>query len=451
MHRFPVLLRVLVWTAYLLAGALPAGAGHADTLAEAVARSLATFPDVRSSAANRRAVSETLEQARAQRLPSIDGTLAQGRERSDNPATRAAGAQANLGRGEAEVTLSQLLFDGGAVSSQVRRQEARSESASQQFSGVAESVALRVAQAFFEVLRLRQLIDIAGENVAAHRRSLEQVSVLVESGAGRRVDERQAAARLALAQALLVVLRGQLEQAETAYRHLTSRFPGPLVRPALTGNALPGSLPQGVEQALAQHPSILAAKLEREAAFADLEFTRSRLSPRLTLELGLTQNHDIDGIRGLNADRIAMLRLRHNFYRGGADASRVREAEARRDEAQALLARAQNDVEREVRQAWENLAAERERLPQLQLHARASAEVVDAYRAQFKIGQRSLLDVLNAESEHFSARSSVVSGEHAVAAGAYRLLASLGRLLATLGVAPPENTPSALPGAEAGR
>jgi adhesin transport system outer membrane protein len=161
--------------------------------------------------------------------------------------------------------------------------------------------------------------------------------------------------------------------------------------------------------------------------------------------MGYTQNHDLAGVRGLNADRIAMLRLRYNLYRGGADVSRIREAEARIDESASGLEKARIDVERDVRQAWQNLKAERMRLPQQGIYARTSADVLEAYRAQFKLGQRSLLDLLNTENELFGARSGHVSGEYSVLAGEYRLLASMGRLLGTLGVELPAELPTALP------
>jgi adhesin transport system outer membrane protein len=135
-----------------------------------------------------------------------------------------------------------------------------------------------------------------------------------------------------------------------------------------------------------------------------------------------------------------MLRLRYNLFRGGTDVARVREAEARIDEALANYGKARNDIERNLRQAWEGLAIDRERLPQLQRYAAASAQVVSAYRKQFSIGQRTLLDVLNAENELYSARSSRDSGAHAVTLDELRVLAAMGKLLEALGVsvdAPP--------------
>jgi adhesin transport system outer membrane protein len=437
------LFAVLLLAGCLCASAILGGTVHAQTLEEAVRQALSSFPELRSAAANRRALLEAAEVARAQRLPSIDALFGQGRERSENAITRSIiGGPRPLTRSEAELTVSQLLFDGGGASSQIRRQGSLAASAAEQVAATSESVAFRVAQAYLELLRLREMLNISRANVAAHQRTLEQVNVRVEAGADRRADSRQAEARLALAQSSIAQLRGQLESAETTYRHLTGRPAGiSLVSPRLSPAALAASAREAVEQALASHPSIRSAQLEVEAAAADLELARSRMNPRVTLELGLTHDRDISGIRGLNADQSAMLRLRQNLFRGGADAAREREGEARRDEAQAQLGRARNDVERDVRQAWESLVAERERLPQSRSYANAAVEVVEAYRAQFRIGQRSLLDVLNAENEASSARANEVSGESALSAAGYRLLSTQGLLLSTLAITLPEVRP----------
>ena len=193
-----------------------------------------------------------------------------------------------------------------------------------------------------------------------------------------------------------------------------------------------------LEEALAAHPSVRAAEREVQAAQADRESARARLSPRLNLELGTSRNRDLDGVRGPNEDRFAMLRLRANIFRGGADEARMREVEARFDEAMAGLGRARNDVERDLRQAWHGLRAGRERMPSLANHAQASAQVVEAYRMQFKIGQRSLLDVLNSEAERYNAQAAALNGVYAVSADELRLLAAIGKLVATLGVPRPE-------------
>jgi len=407
----------------------------ADTLTGAVTRALTHLPEVRAAHANLRAAEQTAAQARSAWYPTLDFSLGHGRETSNNPSTRVLASNQTLTRREAEANLSQLLFDGGAASGQARRFQARAESAGDLLASAAESAAAKAAQAYLDVARLRDLIAIAEDNERRHKQTLDQVSRLADVGQGRRADAHQAEARHALAQASLTQLRSQLDQAETAFLHLTGQPPGALAKVDSLRGRLPDELKVALAQATEMHPAIRSAHKELLAAQAERDSQRDRFaSPRVALEVGTSKNQDLDGLRGVNADRYAMVRLRYNLYRGGADEARLKEAEARVDEAMANLGKAHNDVERDLRLAWRALADDRIRLPQLERYAAASAQVVTAYRLQFSIGQRTLLDVLNAENELFNARSSLDAGTYAVTQDELRLLATMGKLLATLGV-----------------
>ena len=407
----------------------------AETLTQAVSRALSHFPEIQAAAARREASSAQTGQARAEFFPSVNVALGQGREASRNISTRALGGDVTLTRQEADLSISQLLFDGGAAAGQVRRFGALTEGAAFSVTDTAETVGLRAGQTFVDVLRLREQLGVARENVAIHEKTLGDVSALADAGRGRRADVTQAEARRALAVSAVEQLVGQLNQSESAYRYLTGRVPDVLEEPPELASRLPVTPDQAVATALGSHPAVRAAEKELEASQFDRESARARLAvPRVTVEAGSSRNRDIDGIAGPNQDHYAMLRLRYNLFRGLGDSERVRETEARIDEAFAQLGRVRNEVERDVRQAWQALAADRARLPQLEAYARASADVAEAYRLQFQLGQRSLLDVLNAENERFNATSSYLAGRSAVSAGEIRLLASVGRLLESLGV-----------------
>jgi adhesin transport system outer membrane protein len=410
-------------------------AAVADTLPDALARAVANLPEMRAARANQRAIEQNAAQARGAWYPTLDASLGRGRESSNNVSTRVLGSDQTLTRREAEVNLSQLVFDGGATSGQVRRFQARAEGAGDQVANAAETAGVRVAQAYLDVIRLRELAAIATDNEKRHQETLAQVSRLADVGQGRRADAQQAEARFALAQASLAQLRGQLAQAEAAFLHLTGQPPGALADAGSFQALLPATLAAALAQALEAHPAIRAAQKDLIAAEADRDSARSRFAaPRLALEVGTSANHNLDGLPGVNADRFAMLRLRYNLFRGGIDDSRTREAVARVDEALANLGKARNDTERDLRQAWQGLIEDRIRLPQLQRYAVASAQVVSSYRLQFSIGQRTLLDVLNAENELFAAKSSHYTGLLAVTIGELRVLAAMGKLLQALGV-----------------
>lgn len=413
----------------------------AETLRQAVSAAMERFPEIQAAQHRREAVRAQVGQARAELLPSLSGSLGEGRETSRNVSTRALGGDVSLRRREAEISASQLLFDGGAAGGQMRRFSARAEGADFTAIHTMEEVALRAGQTFLEVGRLREQLVIARENVGIHERTLSDVNALADAGRGRRADVTQAQARRALAASAAEQLAGQLAQAESGFRHFTGRPPGVLAEPPTFEPELPPRADQAVSQALSLHPAVKAAEKEVDAAQHDHSSTRARLAmPRVTIEAGASRNRDLDGVAGPNHDRYAMLRLRYNFFRGFADSERVRETDARIEEALAGLARVRSEVERDVRQAWDALIADRARLPQLAQYARASADVAEAYRLQFQLGQRSLLDVLNAENERYTAVSAYIAARAAVAADQLRLLASQGRLVEVLGVSRPAGT-----------
>jgi adhesin transport system outer membrane protein len=431
LHKF--FSSILTVLACSLTGLAPACA--AETLRQAVAAAMERFPEIQGAQHRREAARAQVGQARAEFLPSLNGTFGEGRERSRNVSTRGSGEDVNLTRREADLSVTQLLFDGGAAGGQVRRFAARAEGAEFGVIGTAEDVAFRASQVFLEVRRLRDQLAIARDNVATHERTLSDVNLLADSGKGRRADAVQAQARRALAISSVDQISGQLAQAEAAFRYLVGRPPGELAPPPSIAPRLPERLDAAVSEATASHPIVKSAEKEIEAAQYDRESARARqVAPRVTLEAGASRNRDIDGIAGPNQDQYAMLRLRYNFFRGFGDSERVRETEARIDQAISELSRVRIEIERDVRQAWEGLLADRSRVNALEQYARASADVVEAYRMQFQLGQRTLLDVLNAENERYSAASNLIAAQSSVSAGELRVLSGMGRLMDALGV-----------------
>ena len=422
---------------------LPLDALAEETLRHAISIAIDRFPEIQAVESRREVARAQVGQARAELLPTIAGSFGEGREKSRNVTTRLIGNDVTLTRQEAEISVSQLLFDGGAAGGQVRRFTSRLEGAGFTIATTIEDIALRTGQAFLDVGRLRQQLAIARDNIGVHEKTLSDVNALAEAGRGRRADVVQAEARLALAVSSAEQLSGQLAQAEDSFRHLVGRPPGALATPAVDAE-LPAEPGQAVGQAIAANPTIKSAEKEVEAAQHDRESARARLAvPRITIEAGASRNRDIDGIAGPSHDQYAMLRLCYNFFRGFGDSERVRETEARIDEALATLRRVRIDVERDVRQAWSGLASERRRLPQLAQYARASADVAEAYRLQFQLGQRSLLDVLNAENERYNAVSNYIAARATVTASELRLLATQGRLVEALGLSSGTSAPPA--------
>ena len=427
----------LTWSHALALGAaigLSAITGtQAATLEEAVRQAVTTNPDVKALAAERRAVDHELRQARAGYLPLFDVRAAAGPEWSDRPSVD----RQWLGRVESQATVRQLLFDGFATDSEVERQQARVGSAAQRVFDSAQTTGLNAVLAYLEVLRSQALVLIAEDNVKAHEQSFSDVKRLADAGRGNVGDVRQTEARLASARASLIRTQGRLADTEANYIRVVGEPPANLVRPAFSGSALPGTRDGAVALAAKNNPAVAVAQADIDTAKAELKATDAPFMPRLDLEVGTQRNSNIDGVVGREQDFTALVVLRYNLYAGGADTARRKEFLERLAASRDQLDRAKRRVSEQTRLAWNGMKTAEGRAARIGEEVAADKGVVDAYRQQFLIGQRDLLDLLDAQNELFISRGNLTTEETTALFGGYQVLASTGTLLSTLGIKKP--------------
>jgi len=420
-------------------------AALATSIEDSIQAALATNPDIGVVAADREAIDQELRQARAEYLPSIDVRGAAGPEYTDSPATRNrsgrgrnAGDSQTLLRLESQLTLTQMLFDGFATQSEVQRQTARIDSAARRVQETAEFVALDAVEAHLEVLRNQELVELARENVAQHQRILGQVGLLERQGAGSIGDVRQAESRLAEAESSLALAVGNLSDATAFYRAVVGLPPEDLQGAVPPVAALPESGEASAAVASATNPTVLIADADVDVAQAELRGARAGYYPNLDLELGASAGDDLDGIEGSDVSAQALVVLRYNLFRGGGDIAREREAFARLKEAREFVRVAQRDAEEEARVAFNALTTARARLVALRRGVEAQQATRDIYAQQFDLGQRGLLDLLDAENELFVDRSNLVTADLTERFAAYRVLAVVGTLLDALSIERPK-------------
>jgi outer membrane protein, adhesin transport system len=428
--------------ASLIALGFAGAPAYSQTLKDAVEQSLKSNPDVLADANHRLSTDEAVKVARGGYYPKVDLNLGAGREWSDNATTRALGQNGlTLSRGEASLTLRQMLFDGFAVQSEVERNQARVESAAYKLAGTSEQVALRAIEAYLEVLRNRELVTLTKENLGIHERTSDQIKVRSDSGLGRKADLEQIRSRFALAKSNVTSAEANLRDAEVNFLRVVGLKPGNLDKQDEFGRAaLPKSLDEAVQMAFNNHPTLKSAKADVEATGAQYRAAKSANSPRVELELGMSKNRSLDGVEGANDDRYAMVRLHYTLFNGGSDNARARETSHLMNEAREVMNRTQRQVEQSTRLSWNAMDSSQERLPSLKEYAEFSAATRDAYNKQFSIGQRTLLDMLDAENESYTAATNYVNGKYLSVFARYRLLADLGQLLNSLGVSQPQET-----------
>ncbi|MBP0624724.1 TolC family outer membrane protein [Cupriavidus consociatus] len=408
----------------------------AQALPQAVDQAVHTNPDVLAAGSRRLAADEGLKQARAGYLPRIDLNAATGRVRLDSHSTRVTGlSDTSYARHAADITITQMLFDGFGVSSDVERQGARIDGAAYRVGATAEDIALRTVGVYVEVLRRQETVAIGVANLEAHQHIYDQIRLGADNGVLRRADLYQAESRLALAQANLRAEEGALQDAMTAFLRVVGTPPQRLSRPESLAAVLPATEPEAQRVANASHPALGAGQADIAEAQAMRSQARSALWPRLDLEVGAAR--DRDRVLGTTDERSVMLRVRYNLFRGNADKARINEASYQIEEAEQNLERLRRQVQESMSLAYNAYRTAQDRLVSLRQYVQASDATRVSYGRQFRIGQRSLLDLLNAENEYFSARTAYVAGQYTELASQYRILAGMGLLLATLQVAPP--------------
>jgi adhesin transport system outer membrane protein len=304
----------------------------------------------------------------------------------------------------------------------------------------AEFIALDAIEAHLEVLRNQVLVELADENLAEHLRILGLVRDLEGEGASSIADVRQSEARVAAAQNALATARGNLLDAEALYISVVGFAPETLEDPVVPYPAVPESQEAAAALAVVDSPTVLIAHADIDVAKAELRGSRAGYYPRLDLEAGAAANDNLDGVRGRDIEAQALLVLRYNLFRGGADIAREREAFARVREAREALRQAQRSAAEEARIAYNALVTANARVEALRAAVEAQRATRDVYAQQFDLGQRSLLDLLDAQNELFIARSNLVTAEFTEIFGVYRVLTVIGDLLMTLDVDRPKES-----------
>jgi adhesin transport system outer membrane protein len=422
--------------------AIPTVQAQAMTLEESVRMAIESHPTVLAAEAGQRVREKQVDEARAPYFPDINGRAASGFERTNSPGTRGRASRGpasidssvEILHTDSNISLRQMVFDGFETSNRTAAARTRVEAAGFQIRDSEEDIALQATQAYLSVLEGRDIVELAEENVRAHVEVHHDVRLRAQQGGGSIADVRQAEARLALAQTRLTELRGDLRDAESDFIETVGTMPDDLELPEPPEDAMPAGVEEAVEKSIAGNPAIRAATTTVVARRTDVEASNGVFWPRLDIELLAARNHNIQGSRGLEQNYQALGVLRWNLFRGGADLARKRRLAELASQSIQLEAEQKRLTEEQMRVDHNALQVAQDRLPTLEDRVLAADQVVVAYRQQFQLGQRTLLDVLDVENELFQARVALVQGEFDLREANYRVLATMGSLGPTLGV-----------------
>lgn len=436
--------RIRIATLLLSASAMIAApqSGWAQRLElkTAVETAMQTNPEINQAVENKTAIEFEREQAQRLFLPrvSVEGSV--GIRRLENSTRRQLGIADNeLYPMEAGLRLEQTLFDGGVKSNELKRQAARTDGAAFRVEERSQFVALQVTRNYLDYLLQQRIVAASEDNIDFHGKLVTDLREGVAKGSLSIADQQQAEERHQAARARLTEANLDLVNTAASFRTLTGLdlVDGASLPPSLA-NGIPATLEEALTIARDRNPRVREAQADLDAAHAVVRKAKSEQMPTLSLEGNARIGDDIDGFRGETNDLQAGVVLRWDVFNGGAKRSKVQEMYRRERETRFRLDQMVREAEEDVRVAWNTWDAQGRLVKELEEQSKVSDELLRSYRAQFNVGRRSLLDVLDAQNTRYNVQVRAETAKFAQFYAEFKLLAALNNLLTAMEVAPPK-------------
>lgn len=410
--------------------ALAAVPAQADDLREALVSAYNTNPSLNAARDNQRATDENVPIQRAAGLPSanVTATHTEFLRQSANSFTA---PERNLG-----VTAQALvpIYSGGAVRNGIAAAKERVEAGQADLRNTESTLFAQVVAAYMDVLRTEALVALATNQVAVLRTNLEATSDRFQIGDLTITDVAQSRSRLAVAEGDLRGAEANLIAAREAYVRLVGKEPGELAAPPpLPG--LPDTVGEAIVSALENNPNLEGAKLRAGAAGFETKAAGAGRLPTVGLFVN-GQYSDFFGTLGgpvaaqfvqRETTANAGVRVTIPLFQGGLPAARQRQAGARESAALEDVIASERQIIAETRSTYANWQAANQVIKSAQAAVEAAELSLEGVRAENSIGNRQILDVLNAEQELVQARAQLVTARRNAYVAGFNLLALMGK------------------------
>ncbi len=417
--------------AALLVAAPSAWSEPVTSLSEAISRSVVENPEVKASWYTFEAAGDARRAGQGGYYPRVDLSAQVGHERLD----RSDAAEISYDPWNVRLSLTQMLFDGFSTRNEVARLDHMRKVRYFEFRKTSEEVALETTRAYLDTLRYQQLVDLAKENYVQHKQVYDDIQQRTEAGISRRVDLEQASARLALAEANLLTEATNLHDVSARFQRVIGELPSDtLQEPEMPAAMIPGSRADALNTAYSLNPELNASIENILASQSALKVKDAAMLPRLDLRLRKEREDYTDGVNVERDEEAIELVLNYNLYNGGSDRARQREFHKRIDIAHQIREKVCRDVRQQTVIAYNDIGSLRQQEQFLDRNQTAIGKARDAYRKQFDIGQRTLLDLLDTENEYFEVSRTYVNTVHNLKLAQARTLAAMGQLLSSFDV-----------------
>src|SRR4051794_14237171 len=406
-------------------------AAVAETMESALAQAYRNNPTLNAQRAALRATDESVPQALANYRPRVTGSFDSGYQHFESISTSGGNftqTNTNISPRGGNIGLVQPVFNGMRSGNLTRQAEASVLAGRETLRNAEQTALLDAATAYMNVLRDTAILDLQRRNVQVLQEQLKQARDRFNVGEVTRTDVAQAESRLAQAQSQVLSAEANLKPSQAPYRRAIGVEPTNLRAGMPVDRLSPRTLDAAVEQGRNLHPTVAAAQYTVDAAQHAVKAAEGTLYPTVTLESSVQRRWDLapgsfDQFTGTVLGRVAV-----PIYQGGAEYSIIRQNKETLGQRRIELDVARDLARSTVVQSWSQLEATKAQIIAAQAQVTASEVALNGVREEARVGQRTTLDVLNAQQELVNARVALVTAQRDRVVASFTLLASVGRL-----------------------
>lgn len=419
-------LRLSVSACAMAIAALTPTTARSEALRDALAAAYLNNPRLDSERARLRATDEDVSRAQSGFRPVIQGSASTSRERlTSTPQSSSAGEAEPWGY---SITLRQNVFDGFQTTNEVSETTALVKAGRETLRQVESEILLQAVTAYMDVVRDEAIVRIRDSNISVLTRELEAAETRRAVKEVTLTDVAQAQARRARAVSEADVAKANLKISRARYERVVGHPANAVTMPPMKIRGLPESIEVAWQLSEQENPNLGTAMFREEAARHAVDRARGQLLPEVNLEASF--DHQADTINGFSEQEEARItgRVSVPLYDGGEVRARVRQAKHTHVSRIQDIEDARAEAQANVTAAWSRLVASRGQVKSDTIQVDANRIALEGVREEEKVGQRTLLDVLNAEQEFLDAQINLVTTRRDLVVAGYQVLASVGIL-----------------------
>ncbi len=402
---------------------------NAQTLYSSMEKALNTNPYILANLESYRETTYNLSIATSKYYPTLDLLLSSGIEKTNNDGSKPFSGE-SLKYYENSLTLMLNIFDGFGMTNNIDYEKARVMSSAYDFINKSNSIAMEVVSTYIEVIKQRELLLIAEENIKINEGTFTKISDLNLLGITSKSEMKKVESSLFLARSNYVSQKNKTKDALSNFEMIINEDMSlnKFVIPKFQ-YLLPKTFKNASEYSLNHNPLIIISNFNIKASQYLREENKKNYYPKIDLIVEQNLDKNTYGLEDeKNRFRTGVL-VSYNLFRGGEDASNIQKSTRKINRLIQIKNQKNREIKRELKVSWDAKEMSEEQLKELKKYKLLSEETLHLFQEEYSLGRRNLLDLLSAQNDLINAKSQIVESTYYNLLSKYRILNSMGLLI----------------------